>query len=75
MMEQAKAAIASKTVWGGIIALLGPVAVPILDTIGMNVPSQWQPIVAGASSIVGGLLAIYGRVSATQQIVGVLKVK
>lgn len=58
----------SKTVWGGVIALLGGLAAGF----GYVVSPEDQEIISGGivgiASAVGGLLAVYGRVKATKAI-------
>lgn len=58
----------SKAVWGGIVALLAG----ILGIFGFNVGAEDQAALAetllAIGSAVGGLLAIYGRVSASKKI-------
>jgi Phage tail lysozyme len=69
LMNQTKPAIASTGVWGSIISIGVPFLSQIADTLGHSVDPKLQAI----GSILGGLLALYGRVSATAQITGVLK--
>ena len=59
-MAVAKPAIASTTVWGGIVALAGGI-LPFLPQVVQFVPVQWQPVVSGIVAAVGGVMAIYGR--------------
>jgi hypothetical protein len=67
-VEEVKSALASKAVWGGIIA----VAAGLLGLWGYKVaPEDQARIVELAMAIgasVGGVLAIYGRVRATKRI-------
>ena len=66
--ETEKAWWESKTVWGGVIALLGGVAAGF----GYVVSPEDQEIIStgivGIASAVGGLLAVYGRVKASKAI-------
>jgi hypothetical protein len=75
MNGSAKPAIASTGVWGGIIATAGPMLVTALNYFGTNggLSPQASTVVMGISGVLGGLLAMYGRITATQPITGVLK--
>jgi hypothetical protein len=68
-MSTTKPAIASTGVWGAIIAAGIPIISMIADSMGHSVDPKLQ----AAGSILGGLLALYGRISATSQITGVMK--
>ena len=72
MFEQ-KNVFASKTIWGGVIALLPPA----LSLMGFDLsPSDVQGIAGHVDAIVsgvGGLIAIYGRVTAKKTIKAALK--
>ena len=74
-MVESKPALASTGVWGGLISSLGPMVVMVLNTVGSNggLSPQVSTAIMGASGLLGGLLAIYGRVSATAQITGIVK--
>ena len=69
-MENSKAWYQSKAVWGGLIAMLASV----LQARGLEVSpvAQGDLAEAGMSLVgaVGGLLAIYGRLSAKTSITG-----
>ncbi len=69
-MENSKAWYQSKAVWGGLIAVLASV----LQARGMEVSpvAQGDLAEAGTSLVgaVGGLLAVYGRLSAKTSITG-----
>lgn len=58
----------SKAVWGGIVAILSGLA----GLVGVNVDEQTQEditnIIIEASSIIGGVLAIYGRMQADKRV-------
>lgn len=60
----------SKTVWGGLIA----VAAPLLKMAGLDVDPALQGDIADAAvtlaGALGGLIAIYGRLSASASIGG-----
>ena len=67
-MNEVKSVFASKTVWGGVVAILPPA----LSLVGVDLsPQDAQGIVEHVDTIIsgiGGLLAIYGRVTATKAI-------
>lgn len=67
-MTESKPWWASKTVWGGLIAVLASLAAAFGFDIG---PADQEAIVASVVSIagaVGGLLAVYGRVKADRKV-------
>lgn len=68
-MDQTKTALASTGIWGGIIAAGIPLASLLSDSLGHSVDPKLQM----AGSIIGGLVAIYGRMTATTQITGIIK--
>ena len=67
-MDTMKAWYQSKTVWGALIA----VAAPLLHVVGLNLPAGFENELAeGLMTVaggVGGLIALYGRLSATSTI-------
>jgi hypothetical protein len=67
-MYDVKSIFASKTVWGGLIA----VAAALLGLFGYTITPADQvavvEAVAAIGSAVGGVLAIYGRIVATKRI-------
>ncbi|WP_377295684.1 hypothetical protein [Rhizobium sp. SGZ-381] len=69
-MESSKAWYQSKAVWGGLIAI----AASVLQATGTEVsPVAQGDLTAAATSLagaVGGLLAVYGRLSAKTSITG-----
>lgn len=69
MNGSAKPALASSGVWGGIIAAGVPLLSQLSDYMGHSVDPRLQL----AGSVIGGLLAIYGRVTAAAPVSGVLK--
>lgn len=69
-MAKAKSALASRGVWGGLLAALAG-AVPVFAAaFGLDAETQGEilKIVAGLGGVVGGALAIWGRVAATRRI-------
>lgn len=69
-MDDTKTWYQSKTVWGGLIAIFAS----LMQVRGYQVPFHEQlgltDALASAGSAVGGLLAIYGRLKASQPIAG-----
>ncbi len=69
-MTSIKSFFASKTVWGAIIAILPNVAA----IVGLNIAPGDAAAVGGhvqeIAAAVGGLIAIWGRVTATKRIGG-----
>lgn len=63
-----KGIFASKTVWGGIVALLAGGAAIFGYTFSEADQATLTEAVAGIASAVGGIIAIYGRVTATKAI-------
>lgn len=63
-MTFSKGALKSKGVWGGIIAALPQIAAMIDPVLG--------GIATDAISVVGGLLAVYGRWTASSRVEGLL---
>lgn len=65
-MDDTKVWYTSKTVWGSIIAVVAGIA----GAFGFNIDSAGQEVIStsivGAVSIVGGLIALYGRLRATK---------
>ena len=68
MITEYKSALASKGVWGGLIA----VAAGLLALFGYAISPvdqvQLVNLVAGIVSAIGGILGIIGRISATKRI-------
>jgi hypothetical protein len=67
-MNGTKAAVASVGIWGGVIATMSPIIMMLIQVMGGNS----NPVIAGIAGILGGIMAIIGRVTATKQITGVL---
>jgi len=63
-MENTKPWYKSKTMWGGIVAVLAGIA----GVFGYNLGAEEQQVVVnslvGIGGSVGGLLALYGRIKA-----------
>lgn len=58
----------SKTVWGGLIAIAAPLFKAVGLEIGGDVQSELADAAVALAGAIGGLLAIYGRLSATSTI-------
>ena len=58
----------SKAIWGGLIAVGSAIAGAFGVIISADTQDQIAELVVVGASAVGGLLAIYGRVKAEQQI-------
>ena len=67
-MEDVKGMFQSKAIWGGIIAVLAGIA----GLFGVQIDPSLQAEIAtqaiAAVSVIGGALAIYGRLKATKSI-------
>ena len=66
---ESKGLLKSKTVWGGLIALI-PVVSKVLESVGVVPPGVIDASVELITSTLGGVLAIWGRVSAKQKVEG-----
>lgn len=71
-MNGTKSTFASKGVWGGILAAAGPFIPVVAKAFGFDVGpddvAQVSELLGGMVSAIGGLLAIYGRVTAAKVI-------
>jgi 2-methylisocitrate lyase-like PEP mutase family enzyme len=67
-MEETKSIFASKTVWGGLIVIVAAVAGFFGYTITGDDQASLLGLVDNALLIFGGLLAIWGRVTASKRI-------
>ena len=67
-MDDMKAWYQSKTVWGALVAVMAP----LLQVVGLNLPRGFEgELVEGLMTVaggVGGVIALYGRLSATRVI-------
>lgn len=59
---------ASKTVWGGIVALLAGVAAAFGYVVDEAVQVDTATAITAFASAIGGLVAVYGRIKATKKI-------
>lgn len=60
----------SSTIWGAVLAMLGPIAAPVLSKMGLVWPSDTTAITSAVVAIIGGIVAIRGRLTATTAIAG-----
>jgi len=76
MISPAKPALASTTIWGGIVSAISPIFFAILPSIApplaAAIPQPWGTIV---TSVVGGIMVAYGRTKAVQPISGIISTK
>lgn len=67
-MGDTKGLFASKTVWGGIIVVIAAIA----GLFGYSITAEDQTAIVGyiesAATIAGGILVIWGRITATKRI-------
>lgn len=76
-MEGGKSALGSTAVWGGLVAILAGLAPLVGYTVSaddqaalVNLIQSGMVTVTAAASLVGGIMAVYGRIRATRQITG-----
>lgn len=69
-MENIKFWYHSKTVWGALIAIAASLLQMGGITIGADIEAELAEIAVTLSGVAGGLLAIYGRISARKEIGG-----
>lgn len=69
-MAAGKPALASKGVWGGALAALAGVVPVAAAALGLDAETQGHlvEVLAGLGAVIGGVLAIWGRVAATRRI-------
>lgn len=68
-LNQTRPWYASKAIWGGILAIAVPLAATVLHVSVSDADTQQiAALLAGAGGLVGGALAIYGRIKATRTI-------
>lgn len=69
-MDDAKVWYESKTVWGGLIAIFAALMQARGQTIPIHEQAGLVDALTTSASAIGGLLAIYGRLTATRTIAG-----
>lgn len=67
-MYDVKSIFASKTIWGGLIALIASAAAIWGYAITPADQAQIVELITGFGGIIGSVLAIYGRIVATKKI-------
>ena len=67
-MDGVKSLLASKTFWGGLVAVVAGVAGFFGYTLGADDQQAIIEIIAGVGSTIGGLVAIWGRIVASKKI-------
>jgi hypothetical protein len=67
-LSGAKSILASKTVWGGVLALLPVIVSGFGYAISGADTAQLQSLIPELVSAVGGIIAIFGRIVATKQV-------
>ena len=67
-MDNIKGVLSSKGVWGGLIVVLSALLGMFGYTIGLEDQQALVDAVSQLGAMVGGLLAIYGRITATKRI-------
>ena len=67
-MSNFKGVLSSKGVWGGLIVVLSALLGMFGYTIGLEDQQALTDAVSQIGAMVGGLLAIYGRITATKRI-------
>jgi len=67
-MTESKKWWESKTVWGGIIAVLSAIAGAFGYTVSPDMQAELATNITAIGGAVGGVLAVYGRVKATKSV-------
>lgn len=67
MLYDEKSVLKSKTILGGIVAVASG-AVPVLEALGVVPAGVADQIATGLIAVAGGLLAIWGRLTAITKI-------
>lgn len=67
-MNNFKGMLSSKGVWGGIIVVLSALLGAFGYTIGLEDQQALVDAVSQLGAMIGGVLAIYGRITATKRI-------
>lgn len=67
-MDETKPWYMSKTVWGGLIAVAAGAAGAFGYTIAPDDQAQIVDAVVAVATVVGGLLAVFGRVKASKAV-------
>lgn len=67
-MFETKSALTSRAVWGGVLAMAAPLAGWLGYTVSSADQAEIAALVSAAISVIGGALAIWGRIKATKRI-------
>lgn len=67
-MDQTKGFFASKTIWGGLIVIIAAIAGLFGYTISADDQTALLGYLDNAALIAGGLLTIWGRITASKKI-------
>ena len=67
-MSGIKNFFASKTIWGALLAVTAGVLSMAGYTVSPEDQASLLELVAGGGSLIGGALALYGRIKATKRI-------
>lgn len=71
MEQDFKPASASTTVWAGLFTIAAALAPALLESFGVRGGTEQQLVINSAAQLaaaVGGAVAVYGRLTATQRI-------
>lgn len=68
MFDQNKSLFASKTIWGALLAIAAPVVGMAGYTMTAADQAEIVTLVTSAMSLVGGAVALWGRITATKRI-------
>lgn len=68
-MNGTKAWYASRGVWGGVVGVLAGVVTLAGIDLNATIQAELTDIAVGAGELVGGVLAIYGRIKAVAAVV------
>ncbi|MDX3973021.1 hypothetical protein [Shinella sp.] len=68
MSEDVKAWYQSRTVWGALIAILASLAHVAGVEVTAGDEGELADLVVSAAGTIGGLIALYGRISARRQV-------
>lgn len=67
-MFDTKSILASKTIWGGAVALIAGVAGVMGYTVDASAQADIVNLITAIAGIAGGAVSIYGRIAATKKI-------
>lgn len=68
MNDETKSLLASKAVWGGIVSILCGIAALVGYDLDADTQAAIVSLCVGAGSVVGGAVAVVGRVKATKRV-------